>query len=174
MPPCRQCGARIEPCRARPVPFCRHGFWLPPDTSLRVSVLAVPWRWLARNVTTARCMASRLTVPSNSVAGSDTAFFFAPAAEKCGASVMAAPASLLADGEQAVGRPRHRPAHEQQIPLRVHLHDLEPQLGEVPGAHVAGHSLPLDDPRRVGARRDRARLAVPGVAVGLRAAAEVM
>src|SRR2546425_4934559 len=119
-------------------------------------------------------MASRLTVPSNSVSGSDTAFFFAPAAEKCWASIMATPASLLADGEQAVRRPRHRPAHEQQIPLRVHLHDLEPQLGEVPGAHVAGHPLPLDDPGRVGARRDRARLAVPGVAVGLRAACEVI
>src|SRR5574341_2466074 len=34
MPPCLQCGARVEPCRARPVPFCRHGFWLPPEISL--------------------------------------------------------------------------------------------------------------------------------------------
>src|SRR5207247_9887248 len=88
-----------------------------------------------------------LTVPSNSVGGSATVFFLAPAAEKWGASIMAAPAPLLADGEQAVGGPRHRTAHEQQIPLRVHLHDLEPQLGDAPGAHVTRHPLPLDDAR---------------------------
>src|SRR5713101_3959212 len=38
--PWRQKGtgrARVEPCRARPVPFCRHGLRLPPETSLRVS-----------------------------------------------------------------------------------------------------------------------------------------
>src|SRR5216117_908629 len=87
---------------------------------------------------------------------------------------MAAPACLLADGEQAVRRPRHRAAHEQQIPLRVHLHNLEPQLGEALRAHVSRHPLPLDDARRVRARRDRPGLAVPRVAVGLGAAGEVV
>src|SRR6266508_4654246 len=174
MPPCRQCGARVDPCRARPVPFCFHGFWLPPETSARVLVLCVPWRWLDRNVITARCSTSSFTVPSNSGAGSGTAFFLAPAAEKCRASIMAARASLLADGEQAVHRARHRAPHEQQIALGVHLHDAEPQLGEVARAHVARHPLPLDDARGIGARRDRAGLPLPGVPMRLRSAVEVM
>src|SRR6266545_293181 len=128
MPPCRQCGARVDPCRARPVPFCFHGFEFPPETSARVLVLCVPCRWLDRNVITARCSRSSFTVPSNSAAGSETAFFLAPAAEKCGASIMAARASLLADGEQAVHGTRHRAAHEQEIALGVHFHDAKPQL----------------------------------------------
>ena len=32
VPPPTQCGARVDPWRARPVPFCRHGFWFPPVT----------------------------------------------------------------------------------------------------------------------------------------------
>src|SRR6266511_5081171 len=43
MPPCRQWGARVEPWRARPVPFCRHGFWLPPVTQRRVLVSCVTY-----------------------------------------------------------------------------------------------------------------------------------
>src|SRR5258706_2586568 len=128
MPPCRQCGERVDPCRARPVPFCFHGFEFPPDTSARVLVLCVPCRWLERYVITARCSSSSFTVPSNSAAGSETAFFLAPAAEKCGASIMAARASLLADGEHAGHRARHPAAHEQQITLRVHPHDADAQL----------------------------------------------
>ena len=34
----------VEPCRARPVPFCFHGFWLPPVTNFRILVAALPWR----------------------------------------------------------------------------------------------------------------------------------
>src|SRR5256885_9328230 len=50
----------------------------------------------------------------------------------------------------------------------------EAELGEAACAHVARHPLALDDARRVGARGDRARLAVPRVAVRLGPAAEVM
>src|SRR2546423_12910249 len=87
---------------------------------------------------------------------------------------MAARPSLLAHGEEAVHRPRHRTAHEQQVPLGIHLHHAQAQLREVAGAHMTGHALSLDDARRVRPRSDRAGLAVPSVAVGLRAAAEVM
>src|SRR5437867_8081398 len=87
---------------------------------------------------------------------------------------MAAPPSLLADREEAVHWPRHRAPHEQKIPLRVHLHDPQAQLGEAPRAHVARHALALDDARRVGPGGDRARLAVARVAVRLRPAREVM
>ena len=65
--PCRTCAgvgpnglpppfhwvARIEPCRARPVPFCFQGFLPPPDTSLRPLVSWVPARRAASSRTTA-------------------------------------------------------------------------------------------------------------------------
>src|SRR3954466_2399321 len=44
MPPPPHNGERIEPARARPVPFCRHGLAPPPRTWPRVLVDAVPWR----------------------------------------------------------------------------------------------------------------------------------
>ena len=47
-PPPRQCGTRVDPILARPVPFCRQGFRPPPLTSLRPFLLAVPSCWLAR------------------------------------------------------------------------------------------------------------------------------
>src|SRR5439155_10406040 len=87
---------------------------------------------------------------------------------------MAARPSLFAHGEEPVHRAWHRATEKQQVPLGVHLHDTEPELGEVARPHVPGHALPLDDARRIGARRDRPGLAVPGVAVGFGAAAEVM
>jgi hypothetical protein len=63
----------VEPCRARPVPFCFHGFWLPPETKLRVLVLAVPWRWLFRYALITWCSTGSFTVPSNSSSGSANA-----------------------------------------------------------------------------------------------------
>ena len=33
------CGAGSEPCRARPVPFCRYGFLLPPLTWPRTACI---------------------------------------------------------------------------------------------------------------------------------------
>ena len=41
-PPPFHSGERFEPARARPVPFCCHGFRPPPRTSLRVFVDTVP------------------------------------------------------------------------------------------------------------------------------------
>src|SRR5437879_13199917 len=87
---------------------------------------------------------------------------------------MAAPASLLADGDEAVHRPGHRAAQEQQVALGIHPHDLETELREAARPHVPRHPLPFDDARRVGPGSDRAGLAVAGVAVRLGAAAEMM
>src|SRR5881296_2319162 len=87
---------------------------------------------------------------------------------------MAARASLLADGHQAIHRPRHRAAHEQEIALGIHFDDAQAELGEVAGAHMPGHPLSFNNPRRVGTRRDRPRLAVARVAVRLRTATEVV
>src|SRR5207247_6664091 len=124
--------------------------------------------------TTARCMTSSFTVPSNSVSGRRTFFFLAPAAEKCGASIMAARAPLLAHREEAVHRPGDRAADEQQVARRIDLDHSETHLREAARAHVPGHALSLDNARRIGARGDGAGLAVPGVAVCLRAAVEVV
>src|SRR6266851_9233466 len=87
---------------------------------------------------------------------------------------MATRPSLLADRDETVHRTRHRAAHEQQIPLGVDSDDAQADLGEVAGAHVPRHPLALDDAGRIRAGRDRARLAVPRVAVRLGAAVEVM
>src|SRR3954469_2907245 len=43
-PPPRQIGERLEPARARPVPFWAHGLAPPPRASLRVLVDCVPAR----------------------------------------------------------------------------------------------------------------------------------
>src|SRR5256714_5968298 len=87
---------------------------------------------------------------------------------------MAAPASLFAHRDEPVERARHRATHEQQVALGIDPHHTEAELREAPGPHVPGHPLALDDARRVGARSDGPGLAVPGVAVSLGAAAEVM
>jgi hypothetical protein len=55
------------------VPFCFQGFWLPPETKLRVLVAAVPWRWLLRNTLTAWCSTGSFTVPSKTSPGSANA-----------------------------------------------------------------------------------------------------
>src|SRR5947199_5338938 len=87
---------------------------------------------------------------------------------------MAARASLLADGDETVHRPRHGTTHEQQVPLGVHLHDPEAELREAPRTHVTRHPLPLDDSGRIRPRGDGAGFAVAGGAVGLGAAAEMV
>src|SRR6056297_349812 len=71
-PPPTHCGARIEPCRARPVPFWRHGLRPPPRTSARVLVLCVPWRAAASCAVTTWCITGTLTGPANHAAGSST------------------------------------------------------------------------------------------------------
>src|SRR5512135_588651 len=87
---------------------------------------------------------------------------------------MAAPSSLLRHGDDPVPGARDGAADEEQVPLGVHFHHREPELGVARRAHVARHPLALDHARRVGARADRAGLPVPGIAVGGRAAAEVV
>src|SRR5207342_3637661 len=57
-PPPVQCGARVVPARARPVPFWRHGFERPPATRPRLFVPFVPARAAfssARTVSCTRC-----------------------------------------------------------------------------------------------------------------------
>src|SRR5438128_2272996 len=71
LPPPFHCVARIEPWRARPVPFCFHGFLPPPETSLRPFVSCVPARRSASSRTTAWCSrGTRISTPKTSALSS--------------------------------------------------------------------------------------------------------
>src|SRR6266516_1083675 len=71
MPPPVQCGARVEPARARPVPFWRHGLERPPATRPRLLPPRVAERASyssARTVSWTRCgFISAPKTPSSSV-----------------------------------------------------------------------------------------------------------
>src|SRR5579872_4511699 len=71
VPPCRHRGDRMEPTRARPVPFCRHNFFPEPETSLRFLVAWVPALWAARYCFTASQSRSSFTAPKISSARSN-------------------------------------------------------------------------------------------------------
>src|SRR4051812_23289939 len=85
---------------------------------------------------------------------------------------MAARPSLFCNRHDAVLRPRNSAPDEQKIPLSIHLHDAEAQLGVPLGTHVTRHPLSLDDTRRVGAGANGAGLPVPRVTVTGRTTAE--
>ena len=71
-PPPVNCGARVEPCRARPVPFWRYGLRPPPRTSPRPKVSWEPWRAAACWATTTWWISGMLTWTSKISAGSST------------------------------------------------------------------------------------------------------
>src|SRR6266576_1436753 len=72
MPPPRHCGERIEPWRARPVPFWRHGLAPPPETSPRVLVDAVPCRRAFNSARTVSCTSGILKLASNATGSRST------------------------------------------------------------------------------------------------------
>src|SRR3954452_25467691 len=78
MPPPVMCGARIEPCRALPVPFCLKGLRPAPETSPRRLVEWVPWRAAARCATTTWWISGMFVLTSKSAAGSSTEQAFLP------------------------------------------------------------------------------------------------
>ena len=84
LPPPFHWVARIEPCRARPVPFCFHGFLPPPDTSLRPLVSWVPARRSASSRTTAWWSSgSWIGAPKTSAASSSVPRAFPLASTTC-------------------------------------------------------------------------------------------
>src|SRR2546421_3269833 len=116
MPPPAQIGERIDPARARPVPFWRHGLAPPPRTSARVRVAAEPWRRALCSARTASCTSASLN-----------------GAPKASASRSRPAPDLLTQGALAIRPDLHgaarrsgdRAADEQQILLGTHLDDLE-------------------------------------------------
>src|SRR6476469_9106241 len=135
MPPPVQIGGRIDPARARPVPFCRHGLVPPPRTRARVRVAAEPWRRALSSARTASCTNASLNRAPKASASSST-----PAPDLLTQGALAIRAHL----HRAAARPRDRPAHEQQVVIGDDLDDLQPTLGDAPAAHAAGALTPLN------------------------------
>src|SRR5262245_55159287 len=84
LPPPFHCVARIEPWRARPVPFCFQGFRPPPETSLRPFVSWVPARRAASSLTTLWCRSGTRTVSPNTSADSSSCSCALPFASSTG------------------------------------------------------------------------------------------
>src|SRR5687767_4342473 len=77
-PPPVHWGARVEPARARPVPFCRHGFDRPPETRARVFAARVPARAAAVSALTTSCTRCGFTSTAKTASASETSFDFLP------------------------------------------------------------------------------------------------
>src|SRR5271167_1337491 len=105
MPPPVKIGERVEPARARPVPFWRHGFELPPETSPRVLVAAVPRRRAASSARTDSCSSGPLKRALKAVSSSLSGLAFEP--PSTGASAIAAHLHVT------VARTGNRAADEQ-------------------------------------------------------------
>src|SRR3954454_17876600 len=164
MPPPAKCGARIDPWRARAVPFWRHGFAPPPRTWPRLFVNDVPRRRALSSARTDSWTSGPLKR--------------APKATSSRSTLPEPPSTLaLAIGahlHHAVARPGDRAADHQQVVARVDAHDLEAALRDALVAHLARPADALEHARRVGGGADRARRAHVVRAVAHRAAGEVV
>src|SRR3954452_19479273 len=169
MPPPVQCGARVEPARARPVPFWRHGFERPPATRPRLLPPRVAERASlssARTVSWTRCgFTSAPKTPSSSVM-----LFEEPRTSALGAAM----ALVLPDLDDPVFRPGDGALDQQQVPLRVDLMHGQPDLRDALAAHPTGHADALAHTRRRRRSADRAGGANVVRAVRHRATAEVV
>src|SRR3954468_9398655 len=164
MPPPVHSGERDVPARARPVPFWRHGFAPPPRTRPRVLVACVPCRRALSSARTDSCTSGPLKRAPKAVSSSLT--FLVP--PRTGASAIG---PYLHD---AVARPGHGAADQQQVLLGVDLDDLEALLVDALVAHLPRAADALHHAGRPGGGADRARGSHVVRAVGLRAALEAV
>src|SRR4051794_5955899 len=164
MPPPAKCGARIEPWRARPVPFWRQGLAPPPRTLPRVFVDAVPRRRALSSARTDSCTSGPLKPAPNAVSSRSTLL------EPPRTFALAIGAHL----HDAVARPGHGAADHQEVRAGVDAHDLEALLRDALVAHLAGAADALEHAGRVCGGADRARRAHVVRAVRDGAAGEVV
>src|SRR5574342_109543 len=142
-PPPFHCTARVEPWRARPVPFWRHGLRPPPATSLRVLVLCVPRRAFAIWRTYAWCIKSTLIGASKTAAGSSTCFTFLPSMSKTStfiAFILQSKRLLLArlfNHDQAAFRSGDRSVYTEHIAFSIYKDYLKSGYGHALIAHMA-------------------------------------
>src|SRR3954453_19526714 len=139
MPPPAKCGARIDPWRARPVPFWRHGFAPPPRTLPRVFVDEVPRRRALSSARTDSWTSGPLKRAPNAAASRST-FFDPPRTEAL---------AIGAHLHDAVARAGDRAAQHQQVVARVDAHDLEAALRDALVAHLAGPADALEHARGI-------------------------
>src|SRR5215217_7131636 len=152
MPPPVIWGARIEPWRARPVPFCLNGLRPAPLTSARVFVLCVPWRAAASWATTTWCSRGMLVCASKISAGRST-FTVLAAIWLCSLHGGAYEDDLAAGAGDGT-------LDQQQRLLCVDSVNLEVQRGLTNGAHAACHFHSTEDAAGGGCSTDGTGLAV--------------
>src|SRR2546423_63035 len=155
----------MEPCRARPVPFCLSGFLPPPRTSPRVFTLCVPCRAAASWATTTWCISGMFACTLKMSSGSSTVRVGSPPADRTStlSSEGMSPTALLrrrADQHQRALGARDGALDQDQVLLRVDRLDGQVLHGVARVAHAPGHTHALEDPARRGAGADRAGRAV--------------
>src|SRR5581483_7160588 len=136
-PPPVQCGARVVPMRARPVPFWRHGFARPPETWPRLFAPLVPARSAFSSARTTSWTRWGFTSAPNRDSSSATCFEALPVASSRGALVLAMRA-LLPHLDDAVLRSRDGALDEEQPMLGIDVVDDEPDLRHALSAEAAG------------------------------------
>ena len=196
--PCRTCAgrgpnglpppfhwvARMEPCRARPVPFWRHGFRPPPRTSLRpagrvrarapVGQLAHHRLVQHRHVHRAaehlgrRARGCRVDLPAGVENGNARHGYFAPCAFCCCALVCF---TLFRTITKPPARAGHRAPQQDEVLLGEHAHHRQVEDGPAVAAHAPGQRMARPHPRGVRGGADGAggpmeHRAVGGVAAG--------
>src|SRR5215471_4546995 len=145
----------MEPWRARPVPFCRHGLAPPPRTSARVLVDCVPARRAASWAVTTWCMSGTLASTPNQASSRSIALPALPAALVSLTEAIRTAPPWRRHG-RARCRPwgRHGPADQEQVPVGVGLDHGEVEGGGLLAAGAAGHAGAAEDPGRRGAGPD--------------------
>src|SRR4051794_13622330 len=118
-------GERLEPARARPGPFWRHGFAPPPRAMPRGLVAWVPRRRAASPATTTSCTSGPLNGTPNT-SSSSSCVLVPP---RIGASAIGAHLHGAALGAG------HRAADEHQVAVGDQLDDLQAALGHAPTPH---------------------------------------
>src|SRR4051812_42875070 len=142
----------MEPWRARPVPFWRHGLAPPPRTWARVRVLALPARRAASWAVTTWCMTGTLGSMPNHSSSSVAVPAFLP--EALFTSMLAMSDTCLhgvTDDHQAAVGARDRPLDQDQVALGVGLDHLEVLRGHLGAAGPPGHPGALEHAGRGGA-----------------------
>src|SRR5262249_23255795 len=145
--------ARIEPWRARPVPFWRHGFFSPPETSLRPRVSWVPTRRSASSLVTAWCRRGTRTSTPNPVGFSSRV----PACLPCAPTTLTVGMALfllrgllllglvrlhaLAHHHQAAVGPGHGAAEQDEVLLGHHSHHAEVEHRALDATHATGQPV---------------------------------
>src|SRR6478609_6155082 len=162
------CGARIEPWRALPVPFCLKGLRPAPETSPRRLVEWVPWRAAARCATTTWWISGMFVLTSKSAAGSSTEPAFLPSAPRTSSArvesaICSGPLHCVADVDDAATSTGDGALDEQQTLLGVDGVHREVEDGHALATHTAGHAHALEDAARGRRCADRAGLAVVAV-----------